>query len=164
MKKFFRRYTPNPSELKNHKNLGWLGKHLHNASLWNFNRKSISKAFAVGLFCAFVPVPFQMLLAAPAAVVFSANLPISVALVWITNPLTMPPIFYGCYKLGAWILSVGIEQDFIMSLDYVWQVFDIIWQPFLLGCLIISVMSSALGYFGIQIIYRYKAYKRVNQF
>jgi uncharacterized protein (DUF2062 family) len=35
----------------------------------------------------------------------------------------MPPIFYGCYKLGAWILDVSIEKDFVMSLEYVWQVF-----------------------------------------
>jgi uncharacterized protein (DUF2062 family) len=44
--------------------------------------------------------------------------------VWITNPITMPPIFYGCYKLGAWILDVSIEKDFVMSLDYVWQVLN----------------------------------------
>jgi uncharacterized protein (DUF2062 family) len=131
--------------------------------LWNFNRKSISKAFAVGLFCAFVPVPFQMLLAAPAAVIFSANLPVSIALVWITNPITMPPIFYGCYKLGAWVLGVSIEQDFIMSFEYVWQVFDLIWQPFLLGCLIVSMLSSVLGYFSIQLLYRLKAYKRFKR-
>jgi hypothetical protein len=41
------------------KYLGWLSKHLHHSGLWNFNRKSIAKAFAVGLFCAFIPVPFQ---------------------------------------------------------------------------------------------------------
>ncbi|NYT26924.1 DUF2062 domain-containing protein [Candidatus Thiodubiliella endoseptemdiera] len=163
MKKLFKHYTPSPNELKNHKYLGWLGKHLHASSLWNFNRKSAAKAFAVGLFCAFVPVPFQMLLAAPAAVIFNANLPLSIALVWITNPLTMPPIFYACYKLGAWVLGVGIEQDFVMSLEYAWQVFDTIWQPFLLGCLIVSVTSSVSGYFVIQFIYRYKAYKRANR-
>ena len=164
MKKLLKRYSPNPNDLKNNKSLGWLSKHLHNASLWNFNRKSISKAFAVGLFCTFIPVPFQMLLAAPAAIIFSANLPVSIALVWITNPITIPPIFYACYKFGAWILGVSIEQDFVMSLEYVWQVFDVVWQPFLLGCLIVSVVSSMIGYFVIQLIYRYKAYKRFKQY
>lgn len=164
MKKLLQRYSPNPEELKNHKYLGWLSKYLHNSSLWNFNRKSISKAFAVGLFCAFIPVPFQMLLAAPGAILFRANLPLSIALVWITNPLTMPPIFYACYKLGAWILGVGIEQDFVMSLEYVWRVFDTIWQPFLLGCLIVSIVSSITSYFAIQLIYRYKAYRRFKRY
>jgi uncharacterized protein (DUF2062 family) len=163
MKKLLKRYSPKPDDLKNHKHLGWLGKHLHDASLWNFNRKSISKAFAVGLFFAFIPVPFQMLLAAPAAVIFTANLPLSIALVWITNPITMPPIYYGCYKLGAWILGVQIESDFVMSLEYVWQVFDTIWQPFLLGCLIVSVVTSFIGYFGVQLIYRYRIYRRMSK-
>lgn len=163
MKKLLQRHTPNSVELKNHKYLSWLSKYLHNSSLWNFNRKSISKGFAVGLFCAFIPVPFQMLLAALGAILFSANLPLSIALVWITNPLTIPPIFYACYKLGAWILGVNIEQDFVMSLEYVWQVLDVIWQPFLLGCLIVSIISSVTGYFVIQLIYRYRAYRRFKR-
>ena len=164
MKKTLKRYTPKAHELKNHKHLGWLSEHLHNPSLWNFNRRSISKAFAIGLFFAFIPVPFQMLLAAPAAVIFSANLPISVALVWITNPLTMPPIFYACYKLGAWVLGVSIEQDFVMSPEHIWDVFGMIWQPFLLGCLIVSTVSSILGYWGIQGIYRLKALRRKKSY
>ncbi len=160
MKKLLKRYSPDPHEVKNHKHLGWLSKHLHDPSLWNFNRKSISKAFAVGLFFAFIPVPFQMLLAAPGAVIFSANLPLSIALVWITNPFTMAPIYYGCYKLGAWLLGIQIETDAIMSLEYVWQVFETIWQPFLLGCLIVSIVSALLGYFGVQLIYRYRVFRR----
>ncbi|WP_428087291.1 DUF2062 domain-containing protein [Candidatus Thioglobus sp.] len=163
MKKILKRYSPNPSDIKNHKHLGWLSKHLHNPSLWNFNRKSISKAFAIGLFCAFIPLPFQMLIAAPIAVIASANLPLSIALVWITNPLTMPPIYYGCYKLGAWLLGEQIESDFVMSLDYVWQVFGDIWQPFLLGCLLVSTLSAIIGYFGVQLTYRYRAYKRFHK-
>jgi len=163
LKKTLKRLSPNPKDLKNHKHLVWLSKHLHDPSLWNFNRRSISKAFAVGLFFAFVPVPFQMLLAAPGAVIFSANMPLSIALVWITNPLTMAPIYYACYKLGAWILGVGIEQNFVMSLEYVWEVFNVIWQPFLLGCLVVSVVSSFIGYWTIQLIYRFKAYRRVKR-
>lgn len=163
MKKTFKRFSPDPQELKDHKYLGWLSDHLHDASLWNFNRRSISKAFSVGLFCAFIPIPFQMLLAAPAAVIFSANLPLSVALVWITNPFTMPPIYYGCYKLGAWILGVEAQQDFIMTKEYFMEVFSVIWQPFLLGCLVVSIVSAFLGYWSIQLIYRLKARKRSNR-
>lgn len=163
MNKILKRYSPNLEEIKNHKSMGWISKHLHNANLWRFNRKSISKAFSIGLFCAFIPVPFQMLLVAPTTIIFSANLPVAIALVWITNPITMPPIFYGCYKLGAWILSVDIQQNFVMSFEYLWQVFYVIWQPFLLGCLIISITSSILGYFAIQLIYRLRAYKRAKR-
>jgi uncharacterized protein (DUF2062 family) len=164
MKKLLKRYIPSQEYIKNHKHLGWLGQYLARPNLWHFNRRSISKAFAVGLFCAFIPVPFQMSLATPGAIIFSANLPISIALVWITNPLTMPPIFNACYKLGAWILGVSIEQEFIMSAEYIWQVFDVIWQPFLLGCFLVSTVSALLGYFSIQFIYRFKVFQRKRNY
>jgi uncharacterized protein (DUF2062 family) len=51
----------------------------------------------------------------------------------------------------------------VMSLEYVWQVLNVIWQPFLLGCLIVSIVSSIIGYFVIQLFYRYKAYKRLKR-
>ena len=174
MKKILKKFSPNPEDLKNHKYLGWLSKHLYNPSLWNLNRKSISKAFAVGLFCAFIPTPFQMLIAAPSAVIFSANLPLSVALVWISNPITIPFIFYLAYRLGAYILGTSIQKNFMQSVDYIQQasgdtfeilnrtieVFASIWQPFLLGSMLFSIVSSILGYWLVQFIYRYRAYKR----
>ena len=92
-----------------------------------------------------------------------ANLPVSVALVWITNPLTMPPIFYACYKLGAIILGVSIEEDFHMTYEYISSVLGQIWEPFLLGCLIVATISAFAGYWLIQTIYRIKAYKRSNR-
>ena len=118
MKKFLRKYTPHRSKV----NLGWLDKHLQNPCLWNWNRKSISKAFAVGLFCAFLPIPFQMVVAAALAVVFSANILLSVALVWVTNPITMGPIFYFLYKLGCIVLDTQIDPNFTFSWDYLREV------------------------------------------
>ncbi len=159
MKKTLKRYTPDHKKIKEHKHLQWLGDHIHSPSLWYFNRKSISKAFAVGLFCAFIPVPFQMVLAAIGAVIFSSNLALSIALVWITNPITMPPIFYGTYKLGALILGTEVKE-FIFSFDYLLSAFAQIWQPFLLGCFISAAVSSFVGYWAIQLAYRWIFYKR----
>ena len=46
-----------------------------------------------------------MFIAVALAIIFTANLPISFALIFVTNPLTMPAVFYGAYKLGAWIIG-----------------------------------------------------------
>lgn len=161
--KIFKKISPNSQDLKKHKQLQWLGKFLHISSLWAFNRRTISRAFAVGLFAAFIPMPFQMILAATGAVIFSANLPIAVALVWITNPITIPPIFYALYKLGSWLLDTSIPQDFEPSLEYFWSVLPIIWQPLLLGSLVVSCLAAVLGYVGVNLLYRYNIYKYIKQ-
>lgn len=165
MKEIFKKFIPDNAKLKQHKHLQWLGKYLQIRGLWVFNHRTISRAFAVGLFVAFVPLPFQMILAAIGAIIFSANLPVSIAVVWISNPITIPPIFYACYKLGAWILNTSIEQNFVFSLDYIWSVFSIIWQPFLLGCLVISIVSSLIGFWVVRLLFwinlsKYKQKKR----
>ncbi len=165
MKQTFKKISPNVYTLKRHKHLRWLGEHLHITSLWAFNRHTISRAFAVGLFCAFIPLPLQMIIAAIGAIIFSANLPLAVLLVWITNPFTIAPIFYACYQLGALILGISIRQDFVFSLEYLWDILPQIWQPFLLGCLIVSTISALLGYYLVRIIFwvsiaNYKRNKR----
>ena len=76
-------------KIKHEKVLKILGPAILQPNLWHLNRKSVSRAIAIGLFCAFLPIPLQMVLAAFFAIIFAANLPISVILVWITNPITI---------------------------------------------------------------------------
>lgn len=160
MKKTLKKLTPDQDVIKNHKYLGWLSAYLHYPNLWNFNRKSITKGVAIGLFWTFIPIPMQMVAASIFAIILRGNILISVALVWITNPLTIPPIFYACYKLGAWILGVEIVGDFDFSLEYITNTIAIIWQPLVLGSLIVSTTSSFIGYYGVQIFYLLRIYKR----
>ena len=154
-RKFLRKLSPNPEKLKQHKHLQFLGDTLHLPCLWHFNRHNVSIAFAIGLFCMWIPIPFQSILAALLAVFFRANLPLSVALVFITNPITMPPMLYAAYKLGA--LIVGSPTDgfnFEASLHWLTHGLVLIWKPFLLGILLMATASSLLGYYGIHFLWR----------
>ncbi|WDE13391.1 DUF2062 domain-containing protein [Thalassomonas haliotis] len=159
-KKIIKRMMPDHNSIKNHKHLSIFGELLHNPNLWHLNRRSVAKAFAVGLFFAFVPVPFQMILAAGIAIIVHANLPLSIALVWITNPLTMPAIFYFCYLVGTWILGVP-EQDFAFEASWQWVLDSLstIGPSFFLGCAVLSVLFSIIGYFGIQALWRHSVVK-----
>ncbi len=88
-----------------------------------------------------------MLLAACLAISLRANLPIAVSLVWLTNPLTMPPIFYCTYQIGAWIMAVpsrSLPDE--LSWDWVSSQLSTLWQPFLLGSLLLGLVLAALGY------------------
>jgi uncharacterized protein (DUF2062 family) len=154
-KKFFRRYLPNAQKIKELKVLDFLGDKLHRPNLWHLNRRSVSRAFAIGLWAMFTPpLPVQQILAAIFAVHFNANLPISVALVWITNPITWGPMYYFAYKVGA--LSMGqaaftFDQfSELFTIDKVWE----LGAPFLVGCLILMHLGAILGYCGIQYVWR----------
>lgn len=163
-KKIIKRYMPEPHKIREHRSLSFLGDILHDPGLWHMNRRSVSGAFAVGLFFAWVPVPFQMALAALVAVPFRVNLPISVALVWITNPLTMPPMFYAAYLLGTVLLGTEpMAFEFELSWEWLKHGLGHIWEPFLLGCGVLGVISAALGYAGMRGIWRYHLIRRLQE-
>jgi len=132
------------------------GKKLYNPCIWYFNKHTISRGIAIGLFFAWIPVPFQMVLAAGFAILFKGNLPISVSLVWITNPITMPVLFLFAYKIGMTFFSVSVNNNIAFELSFTWlynKMYDI-WQPFLLGCIICALITSILGTFLFRIIWR----------
>lgn len=145
---------PDPHTLREHKHLKIFGKLLHSPNLWALNRKSAPGAFAVGLFCAWIPVPFQMILAAGLAILFNVNIPVAVALVWLTNPVTMPFLFYAAYWLGTKILDRP-TQDVTFELSWHWleQSLATIGPAFLLGCLVFGIIFSISGYFIIKYLW-----------
>ncbi len=161
IQKLIQRFIPDIGVIKNHKSLQFLGDKLHEPNLWRINRRAIVKAFAIGLFFAWIPSPTQMAFAAIAAIYFRANILISVALVWITNPITMPPLFYFAYRVGLRFSHLPSPADnFVFSLEGLWASFgDVIW-PFLLGCLILGLISSLVAYIGMDSYWRYQVSKK----
>ncbi|MEI6897218.1 MAG: DUF2062 domain-containing protein [Psychromonas sp.] len=156
-KKLIQRFLPKPETLKTHPYLKFLGNIIHNPNLWHLNRHSAAGAMAVGLFCAWMPMPFQMLLASILAVIFSVNLPLSAALVWLSNPITMPPLFYGAYLLGAYILNEPlVDFNFELSFQWLIQTLESIAPTLLLGCFILAVVSAAVGYVSLHLLWRFK--------
>ena len=95
------------------------------------------------MFCAFLPLPGQMLIVAVLAIAARCNLPISVGLVWVTNPVTFTPMFLFAYRLGAWLL--GIDPVF-NELDLTWSSlgasFAALWYPLIVGCLVCGWVSG----------------------
>ena len=56
-----------------------------------------------------------------------ANVPISIALIWISNPFTMPPMFYATYKVGTWILNEPNRVSTIeLSFEWLYQQFALV--------------------------------------
>ena len=75
------------------------------------NRRSVSRAVLVGIFIGLLPMPFQMVAVLALLPFFSFNAPIALALVWVSNPLTMPFIFYAEYVAGNYLLMRSDEAQ-----------------------------------------------------
>jgi uncharacterized protein (DUF2062 family) len=174
-----KRFIPTPETIKNNPALRMFENVLHDPNLFHLNRRSVSVAFFWGLLIAILPVPGQMPLSALAALVFRCNLPIAVALAWVSNPFTTPFLLLLSYKVGAFILQSDpllnqshlTDEGIIASANLVWsQLCDGnfsdswhwlmkslggIWKPLLLGLLITGLLAGALGYFIMQVYWRW---------
>lgn len=104
---------------------------------------------------AWLPLPCQMLLAAGGAIIARVNLPLSVALVWVSNPLTMPPLFYGAYLVGCQLLGHPAQHiEITFNWEWLVSVLGTVAPPLLLGSLVMALLSSLLGYIAIRTFWR----------
>jgi uncharacterized protein (DUF2062 family) len=154
-KRFLRRFIPEAHVLRDYKNLRLFGRLLENPNLWRLNRNTVAGAASIGLFMAFVPLPIQMLLAATACILFGCNLPVAIILVWVSNPITLAPLFFAAYKVGAWLLNVPPKLvEFEISFHWLWTKLGAIWEPFLLGCLVLALISALVGNVAVRLLWR----------
>ncbi len=159
-----KRYTPDPAALKRHRHLRHLGALLHDENLWHLNKRSVAGGVAAGLFWCMIPMPAQMVAAALSAIWLRINLPISVALVWLTNPLTIPPVFYFNYLVGTWLLGTPPDiGEFKLSVDWFTAEISRIWKPLYLGSFVLAVLLALLGYGTMRLYWRWHVMKRYRE-
>ena len=163
-KKTLQSIVPSPARIREISALKVLGDWVYAGNLWHINRYSASMAFFVGLFVAFMPIPGQMFLAALLAIAMKCNLPLSVGLVWITNPVTMPAIFFLAYRVGALMVDAPVgELDFELSFHWLGNSLAAIWKPFLFGCFICGLFFGCVGFFVISQMWRWRVARAWRQ-
>lgn len=159
-RRIIKKYMPDPKQLQQQKSLRFLGKLLDDPGLLHLTRKSVANAFMVGLFCAFIPMPFQMVLAAALAMLLHCNLPISVGLVWVSNPVTMPVLFYGTYSVGAWMMGLTPQpMPSELTLEWLGQLLNDAWKPLYLGSITVGIMIALLSNLCIRLLWRWHVSK-----
>lgn len=139
---------------------------LHDHRLWGIRRRTVVPAFSLGLFISFMPTPGHTLMGALAALGLRVNIPVAALATWASNPVTMIFMYTAAYQLGRYLLGLP-PQDFTFELSWNWVTtsFLTIWQPMLLGCLILGTISAVIGYVVLDIFWRlsladYKTRKR----
>lgn len=163
------RYLPEPERLLQARGLRFLRPFLGHPALWHMNRRSAAGAMFWGLYCTFLPLPVQMGAAALAAVCFRVNLPLCVALVWLSNPLTVVPILYYSYVLGCHLLlqpvlnAAGLQALLLDCLHALLgpghalpagEASQLLW-PLLLGSQVAGVAAGLSGYGGLRLYWRW---------
>lgn len=120
----------------------------------------IALGVAIGIFVTWTPsIGLQMILTVALAVLFRANKFVGVPFVWISNPLTVIPIYGPNYLLGCWLTGTrfrGLEAlgnaikfngDWVDRID-AWfsATYHIFWELWV-GSLIVGVILGVLTYF-----------------
>ncbi len=84
--------------------VSWLNRiviKLFNREMWRPCARSVSVGLSIGLFCAMLPMPFQMLLAAACCFIGKGNIPIAIAACWVSNPFTQIPLMLTQEEIGS---------------------------------------------------------------
>ncbi|MCL7751366.1 DUF2062 domain-containing protein [Guyparkeria hydrothermalis] len=168
-RKFFRRLTPSRHRIVNQPFLRPVAQFLGDPNLWHLNRRSVSGGVALGLFLAFIPLPGQMLIAAVGAIAMRVNIALAVALVWTTNPLTIPPLLWLAYQVGALLTGASLDpptgEQGAMSIGYAMSQLPVIWLPLGVGLVTLSFVSALIGFATIRLLWRLNiaAHKRRRQ-
>ena len=110
----FKRYIPHKESIASNSIIRLFDEYLHDPNIWHIHRRSSAGGAAIGVFCAFIPIPIQTLSAAALAILFRMNLPIAILFSFLANPITVPFIFFYSYKLGS--ILFGLEDNQITNI------------------------------------------------
>lgn len=177
-----RRILPHPDVLARTRGLGWLGRYLTPRPwLWVAHRRRVALGAAVGLAVGVIPLPTQMLVAALAAIAVRGNVAAAVAATWLTNPLTLVPIWSLAIALGRIALGHVDRLDApaalpqVLSLDWslpaTWGPALLAWlqglgKPLLVGLplagLLLGSVLYVLIYFGWWAVIRGERWRRLR--
>jgi uncharacterized protein (DUF2062 family) len=127
------------------------------SDLWRFHRRSVPRGVALGLFVGiFLMIPgLQMVGAVLVSLPFRANIPLAIAMTFLSNPLTTPFILLASLGIGNKLFGLHADIGTFMALlhehagiqDYInWLYSDA--APALVGGLaFISIVTGIVGYF-----------------
>src|SRR5271170_8456546 len=151
MRSWLKRVTPNRQSLEKIWCLKRLMALFPDRGCWTFNRTGVTRAFALGLFIAFIPptplLPVHLVICAMLGVFFRLNLPVLVATVFVSNPFTWLPQVAGSIWVGAKLLGIDL-MPFLQELHHRhwWRHVPELWAPLLVGAMVLGLAAAGCGY------------------
>ena len=157
-----KRFLPKAEEITRQPGVRYIAHLLASPSLWRFNSLSCRRGAVLGWYFCFVPMPMQMLPTFLIAPFFGCNLPIAIALVWVSNPFTYAPIFGFSYGIGNLLLGRGLSFP-----DVDWTSFGSLtgdlYLPMFLGGQVFGLTLGLVSYILIRAGFRIHKVRRVRR-
>jgi uncharacterized protein (DUF2062 family) len=167
MRRWLKRITPHREQLERLWCLRPFQALVLDRGCWHFRRASVVRAFALGLAIAFVPptpLPLHVTLCALLGILFRLNLPVLVATVFLSNPLTWLPQLAMSLWVGSKLMGLPL-MPVIQGLTHrtLWAHLGQLWPPLILGALVLSVVAGTLGYVLAQLAWRVRVLYQLRE-
>lgn len=174
MKKFVSKWLPAPETIHSSRLLRWLGPLLHRPWLWQFNRRTVPKSVAIGVFWGFMVPVLQSIGAVVCAIWFRANIPVAVFSTLVSNPFTYAPIFILAYQMGTLILGQPIDPASLAAMEggmipmepaslFSWHAIGDVAKPLFLGLFVFAVTGAVVSYVFTIALWRVAITVRLNK-
>jgi uncharacterized protein (DUF2062 family) len=135
---------------------------------WAFKRSRVINAFSLGLLIAFVPptplLPLHLTLCLVLGIVFRLNLPVLLATVFVSNPLTWFPQVACSIWVGAKLMGLNLMPMLhgMSHRNFRAQIHQL-WEPLMLGALVLGVCAAVAGYLLAQCVWRGRVIYRLHR-
>jgi uncharacterized protein (DUF2062 family) len=165
-----KRHMPTRETVHQNRLLRPFATHLTHSSLWRFNRRSVPRGVALGLFVGIIIPVLHTAIAAVLAIPTRANVAVAAVCTLLVNPLTIPAVYYVAYRIGAWelhqdaaLVNPAAAERFSSELSRILFWIHQASGPIAVGVLTLAVASATIGYFGAALFWRTMARNRFRR-
>jgi uncharacterized protein (DUF2062 family) len=154
MKQWLRQRLPAPEVLLGNRWIRPFAHRLAEPALWHFNRRSVERGIALGLFAGLIIPLGQTPIAVFLALTVRANVIVAAAATLITNPVTFPAIYYAAYQVGTWLIGSN-ETRAEPAQDSGWLARALGWladtsMPTAVGLFLFATVSAVVGFAAVR--------------
>jgi uncharacterized protein (DUF2062 family) len=127
------------------------------------HRRAITRGLAIGAFWALIPMPMQMAGVMALTPFVKFNVPLAIAVVWLSNPLTYPIMFYVEYITGNFLLQQNGVDHIELTMQWFSNNWDIIASALYTGAFFYATVVNGLMYMLTNYLWIRSVHKQRNK-
>jgi uncharacterized protein len=154
-------YLHDLARIERYRILKPLHRHAGEHALFAFDRDRVARGVAVGFFFGILTPVAQIVFAIVAAITLRANLVVAVTSTLITNPFSLPFVYYFAYRIGSALTgrTAALAADAAVSEKAAERALDVgdwvptllawvssVGIPLMIGVLSLAMTAALLGY------------------